>query len=532
MIKTVAPMKPPLALVIGGLAMLAASCEVGPNFTPPKASVAGHWMENAAVTNHPPGIADACWWRNFNDPVLNRLVATACRQNLSLQAAGTRILEARARLNKSIGNLFPQQQGISGQVNYARLNDGVVSQIPGINRNYLSDQALFAATWEMDFWGKYRRGIESDRAAFLGSVAAYDDAMVTLIADVASTYINIRTLQERLQVATRNLGIQKESLSIATARFNAGETSQLDVQQARTQLAQTEAQMPLLNEAIRQNQNGLAVLLGGRPNEIDRQLAGPERLPVVPTQMAAGIPKDLLRRRPDVRAAELQAAADSALIGVAKANLYPAFSLSGEFGVSGNNEFNHSLSDMFSWQSRALNAGAGLVMPIFNYGRIINQVRVQDARFQQDVLNYQNTVLAAQQEVENGLVSFREEQAALSSLTNAAASARHTTDLAMIQYKGGQSDYTTVLTAEQQELNVENAVASTKGNVALGLIAVYRALGGGWEARETNDVVSGEVKAEMSQRTSWGKMLEPSHHLPQTSPVDAPPEMKTAPQPK
>lgn len=526
MTKLIKPAKCAIFFLGGVLAALACSCKVGPNYTTPRSSVAGHWTENAVVANQPPEIADAYWWRNFNDPVLDSLITNACQNNLSLQAAGVHILETRARLNKSIGNLFPQQQGISGRLNYSRLNDGLSSQIPGINRNYLQDEALFSATWEMDFWGKYRRGIESDRATFLNSIAAYDDAMVTLIADVASTYVNIRTLQERLQVAGRNLETQRESLRIATAQFNAGETSELDMQQAATQLAQTESQIPLLNEALAQNQNGLAGLLGERPDEI--QLTGAEKIPVAPTNVVAGIPKDLLRRRPDVQEAGLQAASYSALIGVAKANLYPSFSLSGEFGFSANNEGNNSLSDMFNWQSRALNAGAGLVMPIFNYGRLINQVRVQDAQFQQAVLKYQNTVLAAQQEVENGLASFAGEQKALASLSRAAASARRSTELAMIQYKGGQTDYTTVLAAEQAELNVENNVAVTKGNVALGLISVYRALGGGWEIRGDRDVIPDPVKAEMAKRTDWGKMLEPARHLPKISPVAAANETKAA----
>jgi NodT family efflux transporter outer membrane factor (OMF) lipoprotein len=528
-IKTSTSTKIQLLVLAGAVAVMVVSCKVGPNYQTPQSNVAGHWMDTSVITNRPAGNAEVYWWRNFDDPVLNQLIVTASRQNLSLQVAGARILETRARLNKSIGYLFPQQQGISGQLNYTRLDDGLVSQIPGVTPNYLADAVLFSATWEIDFWGKYRRNIESDRATFLGSVASYDDAMVTLIGDVASTYMNIRTLQERVQVEIRNRDTQLESLRIAEARFNAGETGELDVQQAKTQLAQTESQIPLLNEALSQNRNALAVLLGERPDQIDRQLTGPAVIPVVPTNVVVGIPKDLLRRRPDVRAAGLQAASMSALIGVAKANLYPAFSLSGEFGFSGNNQFNSSLADTFNWQSRAVNAGAGLVMPIFNYGRIVNQVRVQDAQFQQAILNYQNTVLAAQKEVENGLVSFADEQGALTWLNQAAASARRSTDLAMIQYKGGQTDYTTVLTAQQQELSVENAVASTKGNVALGLIAVYRALGGGWEIRGDNDVISDEVKAEMARRTDWGRMLEPSHHLPQISPVAGINETKTNP---
>ena len=218
----------PVFIFLAALAVLAVSCKVGPNYTTPKAGVAGEWMENSTITNRPFSAAEDDWWRNFDDPVLNQLVETAFQKNPSLQAAGVRILRARAQLNKSIGNLFPQQQGISGQANYSWLK----SQNPAVAANLVSDQSLFAATWEIDFWGKYRRGIESDRASYLGSIAAYDDALVTLIADVAGSYVNIRTLEERLRVAAKNVDTQKESLRIAQARFNAGETSERDVKQA------------------------------------------------------------------------------------------------------------------------------------------------------------------------------------------------------------------------------------------------------------------------------------------------------------
>ena len=507
-------MKPALPLLVLALALCVVSCKVGPNYSTPAAKVAGQWQANPAVTNQAYSAAEDYWWRNFHDPVLDQLVESAFRNNLSLQVAGVRILEARAKLNKSIGNLFPQQQTLSGQVNYARLNDGLVTAIPGIDRNYVSDQVLFAATWEIDFWGKYRRDIESDRASYLGTIASYDDALVTLIGDVASSYVNIRTLEERLIVARRNLELQQESLRIATVQFNAGETSERDVQQATTQTAQTEAAIPRLEESLAQYKNGLAVLLGMTPDEIDRQLAGPSGIPTTPATVAVGIPRDLLRRRPDVRAAGLAAASKSALIGVAKATLYPSFSLAGEFGLTGNNEANNSLADMFSWQSRALRAGAGFVFPIFNYGRLINQVRVQDAQFQQAVLHYQNTVLSAQREVEDGLAAFANEQRVVAMLQRAATSARRSTTLALIQYKGGQTDYTTVVSAEQNQLSVEDSLASNQGNVALGIISVYRALGGGWQIRAGHDVVSDEVKAEMARRTDWGRLLEPGRHLP------------------
>jgi NodT family efflux transporter outer membrane factor (OMF) lipoprotein len=501
------------------LTAFATSCMVGPNYQTPEAGVAPAWTPNPAITNRPFSDAEIYWWRNLNDPVLDQLIETACRSNLSLQIAGARILETRARLNRAIGNLFPQQQGISGQVNYSQLNNSLLSQIPGVNPDYVSDQVLFGATWEIDFWGKYRRAIQSDRANFLGSIANYDNAMVTLIADVASTYVNIRTLEERIRVTAKNVDTQKESLRIANAQFVAGETSQRDVEQATTRLAQTEAQIPLLNAVLAQNKNGLAVLLGEAPGQVDRHLTGSSRIPVAPAQVVAGIPKDLLRRRPDVQAAGLSAASYSALIGVAKAQMYPAFSLSGDFGYASDNQRNNSLGDLFNWQNRVVNAGAGVVFPVFNYGRLVNQVRVQDAQFEQALLNYQNTVLTAQQEVETGLANFTGQQSALVSLNLAAVAARRSTDLAMIQYKGGQTDYTTVLTAEQAQLSVEDDVATTQGNVVLGLISVYRALGGGWQIRDGHDVVSDEVKAEMARRTDWGRMLEPSHHLPATTPA-------------
>ncbi len=504
---------------ITGLALSVGACMVGPNYTTPKADVAGQWMESTDITHRSADNAELYWWRHFKDPVLDGLIKNACRRNISLQAAGVRILQARAQLNRSVGNLFPQQQNISAGLDYYRLNDGLLSEIPGVNRNYVLDQTLFAANWEIDFWGKYRRGIESDRAAFLSAIAAYDDAMVTLIADVANTYVNIRTLQEQVRVAAESVAVQTENLRVATARFKEGETSALDVQQAATQLGQTESRIPLLNETISQNKNVLAVLLGQRPDQMDRQLTGLGAIPVAPARLATGIPRDLLRRRPDVREAGLQAASCSALIGVAKAALYPSFSLSGRFGFAGYNQFNNSISDIFTWQNRVIGVGAGMVMPIFNYGRLSNEVRVKDAQFQQAVLTYQNTVLAAQEEVESGLASFLNQRKALDFLKRAAASARRSRALAMIRYKDGQTDYTTVLTAEQEALNVENSVAATKGKVALGLIAVYRALGGGWEIRGDEDVISDAVKAEMANRTDWGKMLDASHHLPKVPPV-------------
>jgi len=505
---------PLIFVFVVGISVVSSSCTVGPNYKTPDAKVSDQWLANPAIAPHATGAAEIYWWRTFNDPVLNQLVEISLKQNLSLQAAGVRILETRATLNKSIGNLFPQQQGISSQSDYSKIS----SKTPGAAADYTSSQTLFAASWEVDIWGKYGRQIESDRATFLGTVAAYDDVMVTLIADVASAYINIRALEERIRVAQKNVEAQQESLRIATAQFKAGETNERDAQMASVQLAQTQAQVPIMKETLRQVKNGLAVLLGETPEAVDKYLGGQSRMPVVPATVAVGIPKDLLRRRPDVRVAGYTAASKSALIGVARAQMYPSLTLSGSFGSVGDKD---GLSPgLFSWQNTAANAGAGIVFPIFNYGRLENEVRVQDARFEQALLNYQSTVLTAAKEVEDALATFNYQQEAVSFLTNAVTAAQRSADLAMMQYKSGETDYTTVVSAQQSALATEDALATAQGNVGLGLIATYRALGGGWEVRDGRDVISDEVKAEMAKRTNWGKMLEPSQHLPSTSPTD------------
>ena len=502
-------------LALAAPLVLATSCMVGPNYSTPKSDVAPQWMPSPAASPKPLNAADAYWWKLFQDTTLDGLVETAFQNNLTLQIAGVRVLAARAALNKSIGNLFPQQQGLSGAVSWDQLNNPVTI-------NHAADNLLFGASWEIDVWGKIRRGIESDKAVYLGTVASYDDALVTVIADVASSYVNIRTAEERLRVAARNVETQKESLRVASVQFKYGETSELDVRQAATLLGQTRAQIPNLQNTLRQAKNGLALLLGETPEAIDARLAEPGAIPVAPTDAAVGIPKDLLRRRPDVRTAGLTAASQSALIGVAIASMYPSFSLSGAFGFASTNAGASTLADMFTWQSRVAQAGASFFFPILNYGRLVNQVRVQDAQFQEAVLNYQNTVLKAQQEVEDGLSAFSTSQEALTNLDAAATAAVRSTQLSLLQYKAGETTYTTVITSEQSQLTIEDTVASTKGNVALGLISVYRALGGGWELRGDRDVVSDEVKAEMERRTNWGEMLEASKHMPKVSPVEEP----------
>ena len=263
---------------------------------------------------------------------------------------------------------------------------------------------------------------------------------------------------------------------------------------------------------MRQAKNGLSILLGLPPSDLAEALEGPSEIPVAPPEIAVGIPNDLLRRRPDVRSAEYQAAAQSAQIGVAKADLYPAFSLTGMFGFLSSDVNNFKLSDMFSWKSRTLQAGPSAQWNIFNYGRITNNVRVQDARFEQLVIAYQNAVLKAQQEVEDALVAFLKAQERAEFLARSTTSAKTTLDLAVQQYREGLKDFTTVLIAQQALLNEQDNLTITLGSLSSNLVGVYRGLGGGWEIREGKDLVPPEVKEEMAKRTNWGNLLAPSSY--------------------
>ena len=510
---------------------------VGPNFKIPHSNVEERWVSHQGVAAEPYGATEIFWWKKFHDPVLVKLVEMAYENSPTLQSTGVKILEERALLDRSIGNLLPQTQGISGGYNFTYLPqlgnaaqngviNGVLNQLvnnslSSLNPFNVSNQFFFNSSWEIDFWGKYRRKIESDRATYLASVAAYDDALVSLIGDVAQNYIHIRMYERELEIVRANIAVQQESLRIATAHFHGGQTSKIDVTQAETELAKTESSLPRLENSICHSQDALAVLLGIPPSDVKRLLP-PGKLPTIPAGLVVGIPKDLLRRRPDVRAAGLQAASKSALIGVEVTNLLPAFNLSGTFGSTASNLGSQQLTNIFNWQNTLASAATGFTMPIFNYGRLINQVRVSDAVFQQAILHYQNSVLEAQREVEDGLSAYYNGRKSMECLERAVTASQESVRLATVRYREGQSDYTTVLTAEQQQLSVEDSCVMAQGETLLGIVSTYRSLGGGWELRNGHDVISDDVKKQMADRTNWGKMLKSKNHLPHVAPEDPP----------
>jgi NodT family efflux transporter outer membrane factor (OMF) lipoprotein len=485
-------------------------CMVGPDYVQPPTETTSKWLEadNPKLKSTATNVQD--WWKTFNDPILNQLIGRAYLENLSLRVAGVRVLEARAQLGIAIGDLYPQNQQLTGSLNKVHLSQRASQAAFSHIFDYTQTQLGLTASWEIDFWGKFRRAIESADANFEAAIADYDNALVSLTADVARVYITFRTLEKRLNIAEQNVETQKENLNIAEIRYKGGTTSERDVEQARTVLANTQASIPTLKVGLRQQQNALSVLLGKPPAQIKELLAGTAQIPTPPAQVAVGIPAELLKRRPDVRQAELQAAAQSASIGVTKAELYPAFSLAGTFGLLSSDVGSFALGDIFLWKSRTANFGPALQWNIFNYGQITNQVRVQDARLQELLINYQNTVLTAQREVEDNLVAFLRSQERAQSLGESTAAAQRSLDLAILQYREGITDFTTVLTAQQALLSEQDSLASTLGDISTSLVGVYRALGGGWQLREGKDVVPDSIKEQMAKRTDWGGLLTPA----------------------
>jgi len=508
--------------VLAAVFSLTEGCvKVGPDFTKPETRVSSNWLESSdnRVKSEPANYR--AWWESFEDPSLNNVIDTAYRENVSLRVAAVRVLEARAQLGIAVGNLYPQTQQFNPSATFNRLSvysyssaASLAEHVP-VQNNFWQDQMNLNVAWELDFWGKFRRAVESADAALRASVADYDSALVTLTADAANSYIQIRTLEKRIEIARENVESQKESLRIAEARFIGGTTSERDVEQARTILYNTESAIPVLEAQLRQSKDALSVLLGMPPDNLADFLNGSKGIPVPPPQVAIGIPADLLRRRPDVRSAELNAAAQCAQIGVAKADLYPAFSIGGFFGLQATTVSSSKLAQMFSLPGAAsTTVGPSIQWNLFNYGRITNNVRAQDARFQELLLSYQNTVLTAQQEVEDFIAGFLRYQESAESLALSAAAAKHSLELAFIQYSQGSTDFTTVLTAQQSLLTSQDSLATSMGNIALNLVGIYRALGGGWEIREGKDILPPQVKEMMARRTNWGDLLCPASYMP------------------
>lgn len=502
---------------LAALPFLLGSCMVGPNYSEPLSDLETEWNEHDASLAKGPGAkVNLAWWTQFNDPTLNALVESAYEQNLGLRTAGLRILESRAILGISHGNMFPQSQALTGDLLRTRRAGN-----PAGNPYATSATFGFDAAWELDFWGKFRRDIESADASLMADVADYDDVLVTLTAEVANTYVNIRTLEERIRLAFQNEKLQKDSLKLVELQFEAGTVTELDVLQAKTLLTSTQAQIPNFQSQLVKFENALSVLIGEAPGSVKGMLKQSKGIPQAPTRVAVGLPAELLRRRPDIRRAEMTAIAQSSQIGVAKADLYPSFTLLGSLGTASSNAGTADLNDIFSSDNYGFTFGPTFRWNILNYGRIKNSVRVQDARFEQTITAYQNTVLNAAREVEDGMTGFVQAKKEAEFVRQGVATSKKSSDLSMLQYKEGLADYQRVLDSIRSLTQKQDQYAAIQGSIATNLISMYKALGGGWEVRNRTEAIPKDIKEKMKNRTDWGKMLddpEPSVEAPAVTP--------------
>ena len=491
-----------LVPMLGLVTALGGCTVVGSKYVKPSAVVNPGWN---AQDPHLTGTApDSAWWRAFNDPVLDHLIDLALHQNLPLQRAGLRIAESRAQLALAVGAKWPQVQAVFADVTAVGVSESAANNVPNLRRNFWDFQVGFDAAWELDFWGRFKNLERAEGAHYAATLADYDDALVTLTAEVARTYALIRTFEVLLDQARQNVSLQEEGFRISDSRFRHGATSELDVTQARTLLDSTRATIPQLELGLRQAQNALATLLGQPPGTVEELLRGSAGIPAAPAEIAVSVPAELLRRRPDIRAAEYSTLEQSARIGVATADLYPRLSLAGTLGVRAADG-----SGGFGAESFFYAIGPRLWLPIFDYGRTRNRIRIEDARFQQSLVVYQDTVLRAAQEVEDGLTGYLKSREAAVFSENAAASARRSADIAFTQYREGAVDFQRVLDALRSLLQEENALAETRSAIATELISLYKALGGGWELRQGQPVIPDGMRQEMEKRTRWDDLLSP-----------------------
>jgi NodT family efflux transporter outer membrane factor (OMF) lipoprotein len=455
---------------------LANGFKVGPNYCRPAAPVAENWIDKVPTRE---GEDLSRWWKVFNDPVLDHLILHAYRENLSLREAGFRVLQARAQRGIAVGELFPQQQNATGS--YRRVAVSTTSSGPPPVPQFFDQwNAGFNLAWELDFWGRFRRAVAAADAQLDASVEGYDDVLVTLLGDVATNYVQVRTLQERIRWLRFHVDLQSVVLASTTWRRVNGTALELDENQIRAILEQTESQIPELEIQLRLAENRLCILLGMPPADLEKMI-GEDHIPIAQQEVVFGIPADLLRRRPDVRRAERLAAAQAELIGIAKADLYPAFSINGTLGYQAKN-----FADLLSSPSLNGNVGPSIQWNILNYGRIINNVRLQDAKFQELATTYQDTVLRANEEAEDGLVTFLRAQKRTEHLDKSVLAAKSAVaDIIRILPTAGSfgSNINRFSVIEQNWVQEQDQLAQSRGEIAQGLIQVYRALGGGWEIR-------------------------------------------------
>lgn len=446
---------------------------VGPDYTPPVASVPEAFQESSTALSGTSAEL-AAWWRRLDDPLLDRLVERAVRQNLDLEQALARIREARALRGVARADLYPTLDARAG---YQRLAPSENTPLGDFAVD--SDQYTVGldASWELDLWGRVRRSVEASDADLQARIETARAVLVAVAAEVASNYVQLRALQERIVIAEDNQALQEQTLALVEARFSAGLVGERDVAQARSNLATTRARIPALEAGRRVAENRLAVLLGLAPGELAAELAPAAPIPVPPLAVAVGVPADVVRRRPDVRAAERDLAAATARIGVAHGDLYPRLTLLGSFGLEADRA-----SQLLEGDSTALAVGPALRWNLFDAGRTRRRIAAQDARAEQALARWEQLVLVALEEAENAMTAFVREQERRTHLVGASSEARRAVELASAQYTEGLTDFQNVLDSERAMADLEDQLVQSRAAITSNLIALYKALGGGWES--------------------------------------------------
>ena len=460
---------------------LACGCAVGPNYAPPVTQTPAAWTidQEGGITAQP--LEVVTWWELLSDSMLNSLIQRAVEANYDLRIAQARVREARAQRAVVAGGRWPEVDAFGSYTRSRRSENsfGGGGEFGPQGQDVDLFQTGFDAAWELDVFGRVRRSVEAADAEFGAAIEDRRDVLVTLLAEVARNYVETRDAQRRLEIANNNIESQRETLQISEARYNAGLVSELDVAQARAQLATTRSQVPVLETALRQSMYALAVLLAREPGALIDELAAPGPIPSSPAQVPVGLPSDLLRRRPDIRAAERQLAAATARIGVATADLFPRFLLTGSISLAAEDA-----ALLFNGSSLAYSFGPSVSWPVFAGGSIRANIQVQNAVQEQALAQYERTVLLSLADVENSLVAFWKQQSRREALTEAVAANRRAVELANELYSRGVGDFLNVLESQRSLYLVEDQLAQSERDVTSAYIALYKALGGGWQVFE------------------------------------------------
>ncbi|MCW8928631.1 MAG: TolC family protein [Gammaproteobacteria bacterium] len=493
--------------LVFGLLTLSACTVVGPNYEEPVVDWLQEWQpsvyKNSSLSDTQTKQNNTeleFWWHLFNDPILNKLIKEAKRENHSLRIAGLRIFESRALLGIANSSLYPQLQQVNGSTSYVN-NQSHGGNAPK-SQSFTNYQAGFNLGWELDFWGRFQRGIESADASFFASITNQQDAQVLLTAQVASAYFSYRTTQARIEIARQNAKIQKRSYEITDNVFKSGEGSELDLQQAKTQYLATLSTIPEFEISLAQTRNAIAILLGKQPGELPELdiTTSKYEWPVISPKYFQYIPAKLLTRRPDIRTAAWQVAAQSAQIGLAEADFYPAISLFGTIGWSGSDLSGAS-------DTSSLVIGPSFTWNILDYDRIENNVRIQDARLQQLIEQYQNLVLQAAKEVDDASYSLLKTDEQKLLVDKSLKASKRALALANIRYREGYSDFQRVLDAQRSMFSQADRQLLTQGAYISTIVNLYKSMGGGWEKMSGDELISTNVRETMQKRTDWGDLL-------------------------